>query len=230
MRPIRTALLALVAAASLLSTPGCASVEDAKAKRTELLNHKTDLEQASANLADAKAAAEARQAELEQHLAQTQALLDDTQDASARHELEVTIAGIRTEVARAAGQAAAAQVQIAAAEVQITGATAGIKTLDAAIAEFENPTDPLNQAVQGALPFLPEPVRLPLAWGATIGALLWRSGKLKTALTSVVKSFEVLKTQSPQVAHAIEQHAKTLRKIQTPTARKVVDQVQTAST
>ena len=93
MRPIRTALLAMVAAASLLSTPGCASVEDAKAKRTELLNHKTDLEHASANLAEAKAAAEARQADLERELAQTQALLEDTQDASARHELEVTIAG-----------------------------------------------------------------------------------------------------------------------------------------
>jgi TolA-binding protein len=230
MRLCRTLLPALVVALSLLSIPGCVELKDVESKRTEIIAQRTDIEKAADALEAAKAEAAARQAALEEQLAEAQARLEDAEDEATRRSLQVTIDALRTEAARAAGQAAQTDVEIAGAKLKLAAADAAVKTLDAAIAEYKSPTDPLNQAVQGALPFLPEPVRLPLAWGATIGALLWRSKGLKNALTSVIKSVEALKSEAPSVAAAMTQHAKTIRKIQTPTARKIVDQVQSGAT
>jgi hypothetical protein len=93
----------------------------------------------------------------------------------------------------------------------------------------EHPTDGLTHAARGLGAFLPEPLRLPLVLGAALGATLLRSGQLKKGAVSIARSIEKAKQTDEALREAIARNAGTIRTIQTPTARRLVDLAQSGN-
>lgn len=159
---------------------------------------------------------EARQraAALDAKLADAQAALD-----------EARALGLEAEARRLAQLAGSIEVEIATAEATATAADAAVAQAEALIAEAEDNEGLLAQ-VPG-LAMLPPPYREGAALAVTIGGFFWRNQKLRGAATSIIKSIEVARKDDPAVDAAIKKHATTMRAVQTGTAQKLVDQVQT---
>ena len=96
-----------------------------------------------------------------------------------------------------------------------------------AIAEhIETPAGPISELVGMLAPWLPEPVRLPLVLSALLAGSVARWSQVRRGLTSVVESIEKAKKDDEVFAQGLQRNASTLRSIQTPTARRLVDRVQ----
>ena len=103
--------------------------------------------------------------------------------------------------------------------------------LDAAIAqanqvldEAQHPSDALTQIAHGISSWVPAPAQGPLVLGAALIATLTRSRQLKQSSMSIINSISHVLERDEQFKSLFEQHADTIRSIQTPTARKLVDQ------
>lgn len=114
---------------------------------------------------------------------------------------------------------------------------AKIKTLGALIAqadlvieEAQNPSDALTQAADALSPWVPAPAQGPLVLGAALIATMIRSRNLKNNATSIIKSIEHTMKNDPAFKNLFTQHADTIRTIQTPGARKLIDKTLTRST
>lgn len=101
---------------------------------------------------------------------------------------------------------------------------AAIAHLDLVLAEADAPTDGLTIAARDVAPFLPEPVRLPLLLGGALAATLLRARQLKQGAGSIARSLSTAMKGDPELQAAVARHADTLRTIQTPTARRIVDE------
>lgn len=108
---------------------------------------------------------------------------------------------------------------------------AQISILDSAILqaqqtmdEAQNPSDALTIAVDSISPWVPAPIQAPLVLGAALIATLTRSGALKKSARSIVESIDLAMRTDPVMRSAIESNANTIRTIQTPQARKLVNQ------
>lgn len=98
-----------------------------------------------------------------------------------------------------------------------------ITSLDAAVAA-QNPDDAMHDLGTQALPLLPEPLRSPaLLVGALVIALL-RANQLKRAAGSIASSIAKAAEKDEQMRSAIQRQADTLRSVQTPTAKRIVDE------
>jgi len=109
----------------------------------------------------------------------------------------------------------------AASEAGAAAVRAALSSLERAIAESNNPSDPVGQAVAA---WVPEPARLPalLALGALgVAARAWR---LKAGLASVARGIDAAMRDDEEFRACFRRHADTFRATQTPTAKRVVDE------
>ena len=148
--------------------------------------------------------------------------------ATARDELAAEVdalESLRETFPDGAPEGAETAALIAGAEAKIAAIEGALARIDLALAEAKNPTDGLTRAAEGVSPLLPEPVRLPLVLGAALAATLLRAGQLKRGAASMARSINKALESDGELRQAFARHADTLRSIQTPTARKIVDQV-----
>lgn len=213
----RSFILAAVVAASV-SMSGCGYVSP---------------EAANAALIDLRD----RVATMEASIQQTEA--DITEARGNLQTLEQALQAAETPDERSAivAQIAAHAAFIEGAEERLEGvklardtANAAVAEVESVIAEYEQPSDPITQGVSVFTPFLPEPYRVPVVFGAATIASLWRSNRLRGALGSVVRSIDEAARQNSTMAAGLNETAPTLRRIQTPLAQRLVDAEQNKRT
>lgn len=95
---------------------------------------------------------------------------------------------------------------------------------DAVLAEAADPTDPLTRGVSALSTFLPPPLGPPLVLGAALAATFLRARQLKKGAASIARSLEQAMNNDDALRTLITKHADTLRSIQTPTAKRIVDE------
>lgn len=139
------------------------------------------------------------------------AALEHEQAAGALGEGDPRAAHLRKEAARARATA--------------TALDAAIRQVNLVLDEAQDPTSPISAATSAAAPFFPPPVGAGLLLGGALAASLLRAGKLKAALASVVKGIEAAKKDDEAFRKQFQEHAGTFRSIQTPAARRIVDEV-----
>tara|TARA_R110002072_G_scaffold42064_5_gene117621 strand:- start:66880 stop:67473 length:594 start_codon:yes stop_codon:yes gene_type:complete len=100
---------------------------------------------------------------------------------------------------------------------------AAIAQADAVISEAQNPSDPLTVAAESLTPWVPAPIQGPLVLGAALAASLMRSRNLKQSAASIIQSIEHTLNSDPEFKQRFVENANTIRKIQTPGARKLID-------
>jgi phytoene dehydrogenase-like protein len=122
--------------------------------------------------------------------------------------------------ARPAVEAERAQAQAAAALVE-----AGLARVDEVLAEATQPTDPLTQTVGAASPLLPMSLRGPLLLGAAAVVAGLRAWRLKAGLSSVARGLSAALREDEEFRACFTRHADTFRSTQTPTAKRVVDEL-----
>ena len=162
-------------------------------------------------------------ADIPQAIAQATALRDDAADA--RQRVADDLADL--ESARAGLPPGRPAPDLDAA---IAGARAKLHALDAAVAhadlvlqEMAQPTDALTHGVGALADLLPPPVRGPALLGAALLATLLRARQVRKGAGSIAASIQKA-LQDPDFRAAFDRHAATIRSIQTPTARRIVDE------
>ncbi|MCE7975048.1 MAG: hypothetical protein DYG92_12125 [Leptolyngbya sp. PLA1] len=100
---------------------------------------------------------------------------------------------------------------------------AAVGELDALIAEAGHPTHPISEGVELISRSLPEPLRSPVVLGGALLAMAVRANRLRAALASVAQSIEKAKQNDEQFRRSFKENASTIRSIQTPTARSIVE-------
>ena len=120
------------------------------------------------------------------------------------------------------------QAELSSATAQLAAVDAAVAHADLIEAEAEHPTDPISRLVGAVAPWLPEPVRTPLALTAALVATAVRARQLKKGAASIAASIRRVMLDDPQLADSLGKHAATLRSIQTPTAARIVDELDPA--
>lgn len=100
---------------------------------------------------------------------------------------------------------------------------AAVVQADLVIQEASNPQSTLTQTVDAISPWIPAPAQGPVLLGAALMATLLRSKNLKNSATSIIQSIEHTMNRDPAFKDIFAQHADTIRTIQTPGARKLID-------
>ncbi len=115
-------------------------------------------------------------------------------------------------------------------DAAIARAHAKRQTLDAALAhadlvlaEMQAPTDALTQSVSALAPLLPPPAQGPVLLGAALIATLFRARQVRKGAGSIAASIQKA-LSDPDFRAAFERQAALIRSIQTPTARRIVDE------
>jgi hypothetical protein len=117
-----------------------------------------------------------------------------------------------------------AEAALARAKATEAAADAATQQVDLVLNRAAHPDDALGQAVGLASPWLPEPVRVPLALGAALVVSLVRAVQLKQGMASIAQGLNKAMAEDEQFKSSFKRHANTFRTIQTPLAKKVVDQ------
>lgn len=89
--------------------------------------------------------------------------------------------------------------------------------------------DPAGTLEDGAAllaPLVPPGAQLPLVLGAGFVASLWRAARLKRSAASIAEGLEKAMAGDDSLREGMKRNAATLRSVQTPTARRIVDEVQ----
>ncbi len=118
----------------------------------------------------------------------------------------------------------AADAAIADLRARALVVDAAVARLDRVLSEAAAPSDGLTIAADGLGRLLPEPVRVPLLLAGALAATLARAHQLKRGASSIAHSLETAMRADPNLKEAFKRHADTLRTIQTPTARRIVDE------
>lgn len=113
---------------------------------------------------------------------------------------------------------------IAARAQQRDAVDAALARLDTTAADLENPGGILTEGVGLALPFLPEPFRGPAVALAGIAAAVWRASRLKKAAGSIAEGLDKAMRRDADLRAAVQRNADLFRTVQTPTARRIVDE------
>jgi len=101
---------------------------------------------------------------------------------------------------------------------------AAIRQIDLAVAEAISPTDSLTMGLRAIGESVPEPARAPLLLGGALLVTVVRAARLKAALISVARSIEKAKAVDESFHERFRAHAPTFRSVQTPTAKKIIDE------
>jgi hypothetical protein len=112
---------------------------------------------------------------------------------------------------------------IARAQAQIELLDAAIMSADLVIEEATNPSDSLTQAAHSLSSWIPAPAQGPLVLGAALVATILRSRNLKNSAQSIIQSIEHTLNRDPEFKELFANHSDTIRTIQTPSARKLID-------
>lgn len=163
-------------------------------------------------------------ADIPQTLAQAAALREDA--SQARAGLAEDLA--RLEAARADvppdTPAPDLDAAIALGRAKLQALDAALAHADLVLAEMTQPTDALTHAVGAAGQLLPAPARGPALLGAALLATLFRAHQVRKGAGSIAASIQKA-LQDPDFRAAFDRHTTTIRSIQTPTARRIVDEV-----
>jgi len=100
---------------------------------------------------------------------------------------------------------------------------AAIVHADQVIEGVTNPSDPLTIAADAVSPWVPAPIQAPLVLGAALLATVMRSRSLSTGTRSIVESINYVLKKDDSFKAAFNANADTIRTIQTPEARKIVN-------
>ncbi len=103
---------------------------------------------------------------------------------------------------------------------------AAIAQADLVIQEASEPTDSITTIAHGVSSWMPAPIQGPLVLGAALIATLARSRQLKESSKSIVNSIAHVLERDEQFRSIFQSHADTIRSIQTPGARRIVDRTQ----
>jgi len=112
---------------------------------------------------------------------------------------------------------------ISQAHAKLAIVEAAIVHTDQVIESVTNPSDPLTIAADAVSPWVPAPIQAPLVLGAALLASLMRSRALSTGTKSIVESINHVLKKDESFKAAFVANADTIRTIQTPTARKIVN-------
>jgi hypothetical protein len=115
---------------------------------------------------------------------------------------------------------------IARARAKISMLEAAIMHADMVLEEAQHPSDALTQITGKVVPFVPAPVQAPLLLGAALLTTLVRSRQLRSGADSIIKSIQHAAGNDESFRIALASNADTIRTIQTPLARRMVDRVQ----
>jgi len=100
---------------------------------------------------------------------------------------------------------------------------AAIVHADQVIQAASNPSDPLTIAADAVSPWVPAPIQAPLVLGAALLATIMRSRSLSTGTKSIVESINYVLKKDDSFKAVFTANADTIRTIQTPAARKIVN-------
>lgn len=248
MKLVRVLLVAFVLSLAVLSVPACetreatADLRDAAiAERDKIDKSKTDLEAKTADVDRSAAALRERIATLE---AERDALSENLEDATAdaalaaaREDVLRRIAESRTSLAATDKFLSDARSSIAAANAKSAELASEIAAADKALAETEdgktNPGTTIGTILATFWPGFASAAPLVLGAGWRSLRLSGVNKKLRTSLdvkTSaqdrIVASIEVLAKIAPEVAAAIDKHARVIDEIQGPAGKTAVDESQ----
>lgn len=164
-------------------------------------------------------------ADIPSTLADVAALRDDAARARDHIAAELSaLEGARADLPAHAPPAPDLDAAIAAARAKVAALDAGVLHADRILAEMAHPTDALTQGVGVLSPLLPPPVQGPVLFGAALAVTLLRARQVRKGAGSIVASIQNA-LKDPAFRDAFERHADTIRSIQTPTARRIVDEV-----
>ena len=164
-------------------------------------------------------------ADLQGAIAQTSAWRDEA--VTVRDTLEKQVQTLQTQqggLEPGSSEAIAIDTEIKLAQAKRAALDAAIAQANQALDEAQHPSDALTQIAHGISSWVPAPAQGPLVLGAALIATLTRSRQLKQSSMSIINSISHVLERDEQFKSLFEQHADTIRSIQTPTARKLVDQ------
>ncbi len=163
-------------------------------------------------------------ADLQGALAQTSAWRDEA--SALRQEINARLGELEAQRETISDDAPGAPVidaALATARAKITALDAAIGQADLVIEEALHPSDSLTRIAQGVSAWVPAPAQGPLVLGAALVATLVRSRQLKQGAASIIQSLEHVMGRDEQFRALFASHADTIRTIQTPAARRLVD-------
>ncbi|GAB4384088.1 MAG: hypothetical protein Kow0022_05600 [Phycisphaerales bacterium] len=149
------------------------------------------------------------------------------QAALVRDELQTEVARLeQASQSEGAGPEVREAASAAAVELRerLASLDQAITTLDEVASSAQTPDMLINQLTSQAVPLLPEPFRSPALLLGALAAALFRAGQLKRAAGSIAASIAKAAEKDEQFRSAIQRHADTLRSMQTPTAKRIVDE------
>ncbi len=114
---------------------------------------------------------------------------------------------------------------IASAQQQISALQTAIEQTNRVLEEATNPTDSFTIAAESISPWVPAPAQGPLVLGAALIATLARSRNLKNSAVSIIQSIEHTMNKDANFKQAFLTNADSIRTIQSPSARKLIDSV-----
>ena len=112
---------------------------------------------------------------------------------------------------------------ISQANTKIQMLMSTIVQADLIIAEATQPTDSITRAANAISPWIPAPAQGPVVLGAALIATLFRSRNLKINAKSIIQSIEHITRHDQDFEQLFKKHADTIRTIQTPGARRMID-------
>gem|GEM_PF-1276284 len=163
-------------------------------------------------------------ADLQGAIAQTSAWKQDAQ--TIQDDLQIQLSELEAKRATTIDQSTQSDIldsAIITAQTKIQAIHAAIAQAELVIQEASNPSDPITVAVDSISPWVPAPAQGPLVLGAALIATLVRSRNLKTSAASIVQSIDHVMKRDPEFKQRFELNADTIRSIQTPSARKLID-------
>jgi len=164
-------------------------------------------------------------ADIPQTVAAATALREDA--ARARDRLAGELAGLeqaRADLPPDAPSAPDLDAAIGLARARAAALDAAVLHADRVLAEMGRPTDALTQGVGMLTPLLPPPAQGPTLLAAALVATLLRARQVRKGAGSIAASIQNA-LRDPDFRAAFERHADAIRSIQTPTARRIVDEV-----
>jgi len=110
---------------------------------------------------------------------------------------------------------------------QAAAYAATVEQLDAAIASA-NGGDPSAALETGAglvAPLLPPGLQAPALLAGALAAALWRAARLKKSAASIAEGLDKAMRDDDALREGVRRNAAVFRSVQTPTARRIVDEV-----
>jgi hypothetical protein len=133
------------------------------------------------------------------------------------------LALMRESIPDGSEQGLAVESMMAQVGAKLAVVEAAIVHADQVIEGVKNPSDPLTIAADAVSPWVPAPVQAPLVLGAALLASVMRSRSLSSGTRSIIESINYVLKKDDSFKAAFVANADTIRTIQTPGARKIVN-------